>query len=67
MDNLAYSLDLYNIRLMSRSQNWSMMKQKMVFSAHEGTVNLSTKNLISQQAQSFPNVPTRGDIKITIL
>ena len=33
---------------MPRPQNWSKMIQNTVFMAHKDTVNLSTKNLISQ-------------------
>ena len=48
------------IRLMSRPQNWSMMKQNMVFSTYEDTMNLSTKNPFRRQPQSMTNVPDNG-------
>ena len=40
----------YKIRWMSRPQNWLKMIQNMVFTAHEGTANLSTKTCVSQTA-----------------
>lgn len=57
LKNLTYCLALYNIRLMSRPQNWSMMKQNMVFPAHESTLNLSTKNPFRRQMQLIPDTP----------
>ena len=38
------------IRWMSRPQNWSKVILNMMFTAHEGTVILSTKKSISQTA-----------------
>ena len=45
---------------MSRPQNWSMMKQNMVFSTHKDTANLSTKNPFRRQMQLIPDVPGNG-------
>ena len=42
---------------MSRPQNWSMMKQNMVFSTYEDTMNLSTKNPFRRQPQLILQMP----------
>ena len=53
-ENQAYHLAMINIRWMSRPQNWSTMIQNTVYTAHEGTVILSTKKYISQTANVTP-------------
>ena len=45
-ENQVYHLAIINIRWMSSPQNWSKMIQNTVFTAHEGTVILSTKKYI---------------------
>ena len=49
-ENQVSSLAIYNIRSMSRPQNWSKMIQNTMFMAHTDTAILSTKNHISQTA-----------------
>jgi len=50
LKSLVYYLAIYNIRSMSRPQNWSKMIQNTMFMAHTDTAILSTKNHISQTA-----------------
>ena len=50
LKNLVYYLAIYNIRSMSRPQNWSKMIENTMFMAHTDTAILSTKNHISQTA-----------------
>ena len=49
-ENQVSSLAIYNIRSMSRPQNWLKMIQNTMFMAHTDTAILSTKNHISQTA-----------------
>ena len=52
-----YYLAIYNIRSMSRPQNWLKMIQNTMFMAHTDTAILSTKNPFRRQPQSMPIVP----------
>ena len=49
-ESLMCYLTIYNIRWMSRPQNWSKMIQNTVLTAHKDTMNRSAKNCISQTA-----------------